>query len=382
MFGSDTLEVIAGIAFVFILVSTICSAVREGIEAWLKTRASYLEYGIRELLQDRQGTGLARHLFQHPLVFGLFQGNYTPGAAKDKDKHPSMWTSGNNLPSYIPATNFALALMDIAARGPTDPGATQQPGTAPMSLALIRQGIAKIGNPPVQRALLAAIDSANGNFDRARTNIENWYDSTMDRVSGWYKRSTQWILFWIALVLAAALNVNTITIADYLYRHTAERQAVVSMIQKTPQTNPNYTEAKTQLDNLGLPIGWAQGWGSPKTCSQRSTDGGKTCVRTLWQDGIAPFLGWLLTAFAASLGAPFWFDILNQVMVIRSTVKPRQKSGEEASMDPQPRPPPAPSVVVEAGQPPSPDSSGDSCGVGPIMGTPDEALPAARGGVE
>ena len=43
--------------------------------------------------------------------------------------------------------------------------------------------------------------------------------------------------------------------------------------------------------------------------------------------------GWLLTAFAVSLGAPFWFDLLNRVMVIRSTVKPREKSRDQGSRD-------------------------------------------------
>ncbi len=379
MFGSDALEVIAGIAFVFILVSTICSAVREAIEAWLKTRASYLEYGIRELLQDRQGTGLASALFQHPLIFGLFEGNYTPGTSGDR--RPHMWAGGKKLPSYIPAANFALALLDIAARGPSDPNAPSQPNSAPLSLALVRQRISTLGNPAVQRALLAAIDSANGDFDRARANIEKWYDSTMDRVSGWYKRSTQWALFWIALVLAVALNVNTITIADYLYRHTSERQAIVSLIEKAPQTATSYSDATTRLDDLGLPMGWNHGWGSPTSHSQRCPPGSKACQPDIWQDGIAPLLGWLLTAFAATLGAPFWFDILNQVMVVRSTVKPEQKSGVEASMDPHPKSAPQPTVVVEANPPSFAGSTPDCCGVGSITGTPDEELPAARGGV-
>jgi hypothetical protein len=44
-------------------------------------------------------------------------------------------------------------------------------------------------------------------------------------------------------------------------------------------------------------------------------------------------LGWLITALAVMLGAPFWFDVLNKFMVIRSTVKPREKSQEEGSED-------------------------------------------------
>jgi hypothetical protein len=44
-------------------------------------------------------------------------------------------------------------------------------------------------------------------------------------------------------------------------------------------------------------------------------------------------IGWIVTALAVSLGAPFWFDLLNKFMVIRSTVKPYEKSAPEGSED-------------------------------------------------
>jgi len=401
-----------------VLISTICTALRESLEAWLKTRASYLEFGIRELLQDRTGTGLAKGVFEHPLVFGLYSGNYTP---RPSEGRPIMWKSGGNLPSYIPSANFALALMDIAARGPVNTGTTPSTGGSSLSLAQIRAHVGEIGNPQVQRALLTAIDSAQGDFDRARSNIEAWYDSAMDRVSGWYKRSTQWCLFWVALALAAGLNINTITIADYLYRHDAERSALVSTIDKTAaaaQTSETYKEAKNELGELRLPMGWSDGWGAPRTHAERqraaddrqrrsraaqvSTQGsqvsdhvssqaaqvpaqGSVPIPTsAWQDVIAPVLGWLFTAFAATLGAPFWFDVLNQIMVIRSTVKPHEKSGEEASLDRQTKPPsPQPTFITAASQMAANQQldSNDLCGVGEIIATPDDQLPAARGGV-
>ena len=46
-------------------------------------------------------------------------------------------------------------------------------------------------------------------------------------------------------------------------------------------------------------------------------------------------LGWLITGFAISFGAPFWFDLLNRMMVVRSTVKPDEKSPDESSKDKQ-----------------------------------------------
>src|SRR5262245_54913730 len=115
MFGSVVLDVSVGLVFVFLLVSILCTAIREGIEAWLKTRAAYLEYGIRELLQDKAGNGLAAELYKHPLIFGLVSGDYRKPEQLEK---PGLLARGDNYPSYIPAGNFALALMDLAARGP------------------------------------------------------------------------------------------------------------------------------------------------------------------------------------------------------------------------------------------------------------------------
>jgi hypothetical protein len=44
-------------------------------------------------------------------------------------------------------------------------------------------------------------------------------------------------------------------------------------------------------------------------------------------------MGLAITVFAISLGAPFWFDMLNKIMVIRSTVKPKEKSPDEPAVD-------------------------------------------------
>jgi hypothetical protein len=392
MFGSDILEVATGIVFVFVLLSTICTSIREGLEGWFKTRASYLEFGIRELLQDRKGQGLARELFEHPLIFGLYAGDYAPGSTA----RPGVMTSGGNLPTYIPSRSFARALMDIAARGPVGAGAV--PGVDPampengqaLSMARIRANVSKLENAAVRRVLIGAIDSAQGDFDRACAHIEHWYDSAMDRVSGWYKRSTQWALFWIALFVAVVLNVNTITISDYLYRHDAERAAIVSTIDKTAGVSGTdggrYATAKSELKKLRLPMGWSAGWGAPRTREERGLEEpvGSDNL-SYWEDVGAPVLGWLLTAVAAMLGAPFWFDVLNQIMVVRSTVKPHEKSGEEASRDRQAAQPMAQQPVFITAAPrvtvAEPSERDDPCGVGDGVGTPDDQLPPARGGV-
>lgn len=65
MFGLDMLDVVIGVIFVYLLLSLICSAVNEMIEAFMKQRAYSLENGIRELLvQDSEAIKQARIEFE------------------------------------------------------------------------------------------------------------------------------------------------------------------------------------------------------------------------------------------------------------------------------------------------------------------------------
>lgn len=204
----------------------------------------------------------------------------------------------------------------------------------------------------MQRAVLIALDQAKGDLEQARANLEAWYDSGMDRVSGWYRKNTQWILFAMGLVLAVALNIDTIRIARSLYEDEGMRAVVVAeaeaAVEAAHATEGESTAvealrrylgcpdggarqgmscAQTRLADLGLPMGWnAHVW--PWQLE-------RTELPRAFGLFLVSLAGWLLTALALTLGAPFWFDLLNKIMIIRSTVKPHEKSPEEASEDRQ-----------------------------------------------
>ena len=119
-------------------------------------------------------------------------------------------------------------------------------------------------------------------------------------------------------------NVDAIAVTKRLYLDKPVRDAVVQ--QATTYTAAHPDSARTiaalqaRLDSLPLPIGW------PRPSPQGL-------------EYITMILGWLITGLAVSLGAPFWFDLLNKFMVIRATVKPKEKSPEEGSEDRQPASP-------------------------------------------
>lgn len=137
-------------------------------------------------------------------------------------------------------------------------------------------------NEKVQRALLTAIDSAQGDLNRAQANLEAWYDSAMDRVSGWYKRSTHFVIFFIGLFVAVTLNIDTTAIARHLYRDTGARAAAVAAAGALSAAGTTagigYEEARAELDSLRLPIGWSNQEARPEgsTHSESSGCGGSS----------------------------------------------------------------------------------------------------------
>ncbi|HEX5705010.1 MAG TPA: hypothetical protein VFX97_17565 [Pyrinomonadaceae bacterium] len=370
MFGSQVIDVAIGMVFVYLLLSLVCSAANELIETVMKNRAAKLEEGIRSLLNDE---GLANQVYNHTLVSGLY-------------------TKAKGKPSYIPSRTFALALLNIVAPDVTSPGAGSNPVQA------VRDTVSNLpanhAAAPIKDALLALIDDAQGDINKLRLNIQNWYDGAMDRVSGWYKRRVHIIIMILGLLVTIGLNVDSIAIFKALANDKALRDSMVaaadayakanalptptpspsttqppgnsatgaatqppadSTATPTPVSSPTPTQSPTpsdpcwahdcqadenspkcklkknqcQLEKLGLPIGWR-----PPRDPFPGFMLWKPGVLGTWGTQIYEHgWGWLLTALAISLGAPFWFDLLNKFIVIRSTVKPKEKSQEEQSKD-------------------------------------------------
>src|SRR5256714_8121525 len=238
VFGSTMLEIAIGIIFVYLLMSLLCSALAEFIESLFKFRARDLEKGITKLLGNPQ---LAQSFFDQPMVKTMFQGR---------------------RPSYIPARTFSLALWNMATAAAEGTPSTIAGVTK--DIRLLRSAITTM--PPevlpddLKGALVTLIDEAGGDFDKARANIEAWYDDAMDRVSGWYKRRTHWILIVLGLLLAVAMNVDSINLVKVLSHNEELRTTVVAAAETyakaplpgttptpsaTPATTPTATPTPT-----------------------------------------------------------------------------------------------------------------------------------------
>ncbi|HEU0177538.1 MAG TPA: hypothetical protein VFV58_25020 [Blastocatellia bacterium] len=328
MFGLQILDIAIGLIFVYLLLALICTTASELLAGLFNRRSRNLFIGIRGLLEeetvrrenpkdpdDLKGKGLVDLFYAHPLIKALHG--------------QRIWGEGKSKPSYIPSRTFALALLDII--DPANPDRDRK-------IDDIRWAIKALpGDSDIRRTLLILLDEAKSDLGKLQRGIEAWFNNAMDRASGWYKRRTQVIVFVIAVVMTTAVNADTIQIAKTLANDPALREALVAQAQEfaknpppasqgsgaQPQANSAggaatgaaishvelIKENTAALQNLGLKLGWQD----------------ESKARIDWVNKI---FGLLLTALAVSMGAPFWFDMLNKIISVRATGKPPKEATE------------------------------------------------------
>jgi hypothetical protein len=272
MFGSTVLDVAVGLVFTFLTVSLVCGLLTETWATIMSWRANTLLTGVQALVNDPGFTKLARTLYQHGLVSAQDSG--TAEIVADLKK----------LPSYIAPLQFADALLDTVQIGADTTAASMK--TAIVGSPLLA------GNTQMTTMLNGMADRAGGDVGKMRQAIAAWFDSSMDRVSGSYKRWTQLYCFGFGLIIAVVLNIDTLHVARALWLQPQITHAIGASLDPA--------KAMSTLGSMGLPIGWggeAQDYGFT-ACSAR-------------------LLGWIITAFSTLFGATFWFDALSGLVKLR-----------------------------------------------------------------
>lgn len=283
MFNSTVLEVGIGLLFCFSAVSLIVSSINEGIASLLSLRGKNLLTGIGKILnaQNEQNANLLVELYKHAAI--------NPHA----DGQATQVSDITHMPSYIEAASFAKAFTDVLK---TMPNASD-----------IKSGIDQLQDPQLKQLLSGMVDRANDSLEHFEGQLADWFNTGMDRLSGSYKRRTQQLTFVIGLAVAVLFNIDFLHLFHTLWAHPALAQTL------TPQTLQNAATAADQIKLVtALPVGWEHP-PSYYTASQLALMA----------------VGWLITALSTLFGAPFWFDMLQKAVNLRSSGP--QITGKESS---------------------------------------------------
>ncbi len=316
-----------GLILIYMSLSVVVTAMTETIAGLLKLRATTLERGVLWLLQGSKGDPgatnptspvrqsplgtIASQVMAHPLINGTASG----GSA-----------------ASIPPRIFALSLLDVlhqtdgaanamaqSVRAPSEPG---------FSFDDARQSIAKLPDGPLKNNLLLVLADAERRAMAVEDALAQWYDQGMARVSEWYRKRIQRITLMLGILLAVVVNANTIHIAEVLWQDDIARQVTLSTALQT---------AKDVVPGRGCtPVAQSQGDAAVTEAIRCQTEAAMQAFRSVgalpigWGQNIEDIgnqkgwitliLGWLITGFALQMGAPFWFDLLQKLMKMRSNL--------------------------------------------------------------
>jgi hypothetical protein len=358
MFNSVVLNVVIGLVFIYLLYSLLATIIQEIIAANFGMRSRMLKKGICRMLDDDMEVKepLSKVFYKHPLIKYLGENKLF------------------RKPSYISAQNFSKVLIDLLR------GENAQPGQnfasliqASLKAEVVQWGGTKIKiNPETLSFLKLLWADAQGDVEKYKSMLEQWFDDTMKRVTGWYKRRIQGIMFCIGMLLAVAFNIDTISIvkklsndpklaeqlannaSTYIQTHKELGNQLKADVIKQNGSNGVKDTTKSRLDSITenmviqsnklidtasimikadiastnrlLGLGWQRI--ECKQADSTKTKNHNSVKKTNKKFRYVPcnynnysIFGWLITALAISLGAPFWFDLLNKFINLRDAGK-------------------------------------------------------------
>jgi hypothetical protein len=301
---TTVLAVAIGLILMYLILSLIISAVNEGLASIMDRRSGFLKKGIQNLL----GSDLLKDFYNHGLIRSL-----TRKKARIYGK-----------PAYVSSSTFSTVLVDVVTG--SNPG-----GQHPRGLGEIQERAREMLDSDEKQkkelgSVLMTLAGEAVDWNDFKKRIEGWFNEAMERVSGWYKRRTRTILSILAVALVIALNADTVNVARVLWLDPTVRTAAEAAARETVRddgaapapTGEDAVEAAEeavesirQLEKIGLPLRWSD------ATTPNNVPG--------W---LLKILGLVITAFALTFGAPFWFDVLSKFVGVRASGPSPEEEGK------------------------------------------------------
>lgn len=164
----------------------------------------------------------------------------------------------------------------------------------------------------------AATFGTDSSIEGITASIATWFDAHMERVSELYKLAARKVLFVVGLVLAVGLNLSAIDLVDDLKNNSNARTALAAGVDASCQDD-SIAACQAELveiidaDTGQISLPGIGEWTDPySSFVDRGTEADR-------DSRIELVLGWLITGFAISFGAPFWFDVVQKLSSYRRT---------------------------------------------------------------
>ena len=308
------LNIAVGLIFIYSILSLIASQIQELISSFLGWRAKHLKEAITIILGgNNHESEITQQFFEHPLLQSLNRNVITNSKSK--------------ILNYIHHKKFSNIFIEFIK----DLANQEQE-----NIDTLAGNIKNFALPDKLKTKLVDFaqdikfktQETSVKTEELQHDIEEWFNSEMEMVSADYKQNAKGVAIAVALTISIMLNVDTVYIVNSLYKaqtlsstiNPIAEQLVASHSQdflclQDTENQANgascLTNIMSDVDNIffenifNLPIGW-----------NLSDPLNKQFNPLNLQNTVKAIIGWLLSTLAISMGAPFWFDMLGQIINI------------------------------------------------------------------
>lgn len=377
MFDSVAFNVVIGLIFIYLLYSLFATVISEIIATKLQLRARNLKEAVNRMLNDEE----PQNWFKRFLDSLNILKNPKNKVINNFYNHPEIKYLGSSgvhrFPSAFKAVSFSKTLLNVLFG---DGELTKDKIDKRLSeiTKAAADNTTKVLDKETAKYINMLWTDSYGDIVKFKLQLEGWFDRTMEQATEWYKRKIQVVLLVIGFLIAWFFNADTFVIIKKLSIDKDAREKIVSManayiennkidtvshnevssasygqkldslleVKKRLETNINdansilglggwppdavkvITDTKTKTKTYSPAVDVAA-----LSDSQKQIDSEINFTGEKWNYFgrlfCIHFLGFLVTAIAISLGAPFWFDLLNKMMRLRTSAK--QETNTEAA---------------------------------------------------
>lgn len=315
------LDVVIGLSLIYTFLSLLSSELTQIVTTVLRWRGKHLQRGITTLLGEPLALRRNPQQFKNTITGKLYQSSLMASIAQ-----PVRSGKRAILPAYISSEVFADALLEVLQHLPDlEAEEPQLQQDASQSVRTLTGLLAKVEHssqlPPrlkdnldrMAKRAQASTDQAEQQMEQFRHEIMLWYEQSTSRIARTYQHHVKAFTILLSSVLAILINADTLYMLRRISENTATRTVI---IQNAVQIEGCQTDLSSDncmnrmaslLDNTTIPIGW-----HPVV---RQTQFPRLNAFYLSR----ALLGWLLTGIAISMGARFWFQLLNKFIHVEDT---------------------------------------------------------------
>lgn len=178
-------------------------------------------------------------------------------------------------------------------------------------------------------------ETQQANITSIKKKISEWFDSYMVTVTEVYKNYVRFWIFGISFFIVFTMNIDSLVLIEYFYENKEKREVMISFAENVGKDDYKINDSLTgderveeikklkkavvdDYNAFDLPYGWKKGMSNTLQYEKKVLNNPTT------DSAFKKIIGLFLTTISLTLGAPFWYQLMVNLLALRKSITEKQ----------------------------------------------------------